>query len=67
MRNELLNQYSIEIGGGLGDLAGKVWRVGLMGTACNKRNVLAFLGALYSILKASGANVKPDFLDKLAD
>jgi alanine-glyoxylate transaminase/serine-glyoxylate transaminase/serine-pyruvate transaminase len=66
VRRELLNQYSIEIGGGLGDLAGKVWRVGLMGTACNKRNVLAFLGALYSILKASGANVKPDFLDNLA-
>ena len=62
VRRALLNEYGIEIGGGLGDLAGKVWRVGLMGTACNKRNATTFLAALYAVLKKAGAPVKPNFL-----
>ena len=66
VRSELLNEYQIEIGGGLGDLAGKVWRVGLMGSACNKRNVTTFLAALYAVLKKSGVAVKSDFLDQTA-
>jgi alanine-glyoxylate transaminase/serine-glyoxylate transaminase/serine-pyruvate transaminase len=50
VRSRLLNEYQLEIGAGLGDLAGKVWRIGLMGHACNQRNVLFCLGALDAIL-----------------
>ena len=57
VRTALLKDYGIEIGGGLGNLAGKIWRVGLMGTSCTKRNVVLFLGAMYSILKGMGADV----------
>ncbi len=50
VRGRLLNEYQLEIGAGLGDLAGKVWRIGLMGHACNQRNVLFCLGALDAVL-----------------
>ncbi len=50
VRNALLQQYSLEIGAGLGALAGKVWRIGLMGFACNQKNVLFCLGALDAVL-----------------
>lgn len=46
VRGQLLNEFGIEIGGGLGSMAGKVWRVGLMGEASSRRNVLMFLAAL---------------------
>jgi alanine-glyoxylate transaminase/serine-glyoxylate transaminase/serine-pyruvate transaminase len=59
VRKTLLNDFSIEIGGGLGDLAGKIWRVGLMGHSCTRKNVVLFLAALESILKAQGVKVKP--------
>ena len=58
VRKMLLNDFGVEIGGGLGDLAGKVWRVGLMGHVCCKRNVFLFLSALESILKSQGVKVK---------
>ncbi|RPI70948.1 MAG: alanine--glyoxylate aminotransferase family protein, partial [Desulfobacteraceae bacterium] len=58
VRKTLLNDFSIEIGGGLGDLAGKIWRVGLMGHSCTRKNVVLFLAALESILRAQGVNVK---------
>ncbi|RTE67768.1 alanine--glyoxylate aminotransferase family protein [Amphritea opalescens] len=57
VRNRLLDDYSLEIGAGLGALAGKVWRIGLMGTACNKKNVLLCLNALENTLSAMGANI----------
>lgn len=57
VRNKLLQDYNLEIGGGLGALAGKAWRIGLMGYASNKTNVLLFLGALESILSGMGANI----------
>lgn len=57
VRSQLLADYGIEIGGGLGDLKGKVWRVGLMGHSCRQKNVLAFLAALETILKAQGVKV----------
>ncbi len=63
VRSTLLKDYNIEIGAGLGGLAGKVWRIGLMGTTCNRRNVVLFLGALYTVLKAMGAKVKPGALE----
>jgi len=50
VRKRLLSEYNIEIGGGLGDLKGKVWRVGLMGCSSSPANVRIFLGALKTIL-----------------
>jgi alanine-glyoxylate transaminase / serine-glyoxylate transaminase / serine-pyruvate transaminase len=47
---QLLNEYNIEIGGGLGELAGKVWRVGLMGFNSRPENVDRFLEALRQVL-----------------
>lgn len=52
VRQRLLAEYGIEIGGGLGGLAGKIWRVGLMGTSCSRRNVALFLAALESVLRS---------------
>ena len=59
VRKTLLNDFSLEIGGGLGKFAGKAWRVGLMGHSSSRKNVVLFLSALTSILKAQGVNVKP--------
>ena len=53
-RQELLSKYHLEIGGGLGDLAGKVWRVGLMGETSKPQNVLYFLHALEKCLTSQG-------------
>jgi alanine-glyoxylate transaminase/serine-glyoxylate transaminase/serine-pyruvate transaminase len=50
VRSALLNQYSIEIGAGLGPLAGKIWRIGLMGQSSTQRNVIYFLNSLEEIL-----------------
>ncbi len=50
VRGRLLNDFGIEIGGGLGAMAGKVWRVGLMGETSTPRNVLVFLAALEGCL-----------------
>ena len=50
VRAELLNRYSIEIGGGLGDLAGVCWRIGCMGHSARTRNVTMLLGALDKLL-----------------
>ncbi|MEZ5448611.1 MAG: hypothetical protein R3E89_06260 [Thiolinea sp.] len=58
VRNRLLNEYSLEIGAGLGALAGKVWRIGLMGHACNQKNVYTCLGALDSILSSMQAPIE---------
>lgn len=63
VRKALLNDFGIEIGGGLGDLAGKIWRVGLMGHTSRRRNVFLFLSALETILKAQGVNVQPGALE----
>lgn len=50
VRRRLLDHYSIEIGGGLGELAGKVWRVGLMGESARRDNVHALLTSLGELL-----------------
>jgi len=55
VRKRLLSEYGIEIGGGLGAGKGKVWRIGLMGHSCCKRNVMLLLSALQEILGADGA------------
>ncbi|MFB3925622.1 MAG: alanine--glyoxylate aminotransferase family protein [Syntrophales bacterium] len=49
-RRCLLNEFRIEIGGGLGPLAGKIWRIGLMGHTAREENVARFLAALRKIL-----------------
>ena len=46
----LLTEYNIEIAGGLGELAGKVWRVGLMGFNSRPENVMLLLAALKDVL-----------------
>ncbi|CAA6821007.1 MAG: Serine--pyruvate aminotransferase (EC / L-alanine:glyoxylate aminotransferase (EC [uncultured Thiotrichaceae bacterium] len=55
VRTELLNSYNLEIGAGLGPMAGKIWRVGLMGFASNETNVLNCLGAMDAVLSDMGA------------
>jgi alanine-glyoxylate transaminase/serine-glyoxylate transaminase/serine-pyruvate transaminase len=61
VRSRLLQEFSIEIGAGLGDLAGKVWRIGLMGHGCNARNVLLCIAALEAVLGQEGAPVQQGF------
>jgi alanine-glyoxylate transaminase/serine-glyoxylate transaminase/serine-pyruvate transaminase len=57
VRSRLLNQYNLEIGAGLGALAGKVWRIGLMGYSSRTENNLLCVGALESVLGEMGANI----------
>jgi len=49
-RTRLLNEFNLEIGAGLGELAGKVWRIGLMGYSSNARNIIFCLGAFEAVL-----------------
>ena len=58
VRGRLLQEYGIEIGGGLGKLKGKIWRIGLMGYNSTKKTVLMFLGALEAVLRAEGYPVR---------
>jgi alanine-glyoxylate transaminase/serine-glyoxylate transaminase/serine-pyruvate transaminase len=58
VRARLLEEFNIEIGAGLGALAGKVWRIGLMGHSSNARNVLLCLGALEAVLGDLGAPIR---------
>jgi alanine-glyoxylate transaminase/serine-glyoxylate transaminase/serine-pyruvate transaminase len=53
VRGRLLSEYSIEIAGGLGDLKGRIWRIGLMGHSSREENVLLLLAALRRILHGS--------------
>lgn len=59
VRRTLLYEYGIEIGGGLGKFAGKVWRIGLMGESSKEAYVLALLSALESVLPRHGYSVVP--------
>jgi len=49
-RRTLLDQYNIEVGAGLGEFAGKVWRIGLMGCSCTENHVNMLLAALRRIM-----------------
>ena len=51
IRSQLLNEYNIEIGAGLGEFAGKVWRIGLMGESSTVNHVNIVLSALKQIMK----------------
>ncbi len=59
VRTALLNDYGLEIGAGLGALAGKVWRIGLMGFSSNSTNVNLCLSALGNVLSAMGLDCSP--------
>ena len=58
VRSHLLADYGLEIGAGLGEMAGKVWRIGLMGHASNARNVLVCLAALEDVLTTLKAPIQ---------
>jgi len=57
VRTILLREFDLEIGAGLGALAGKTWRIGLMGFASSERNVLYCLAALEAALSREGAAI----------
>lgn len=57
VRNRLLEEHGIEIGAGLGVLAGKIWRIGLMGYSSRSDNIVRCLAALGSVLAAEGLPV----------
>jgi alanine-glyoxylate transaminase/serine-glyoxylate transaminase/serine-pyruvate transaminase len=59
IRGRLLNEFDIEIGGGLGTLKGRVWRVGLMGYTSREENLLTFLYSLEKLLSEDGYKVAP--------
>ncbi len=57
VRSRLLNEFNLEIGAGLGTLAGKVWRIGLMGHSSRKENIVLCLSALEAVLGDMGADI----------
>jgi alanine-glyoxylate transaminase/serine-glyoxylate transaminase/serine-pyruvate transaminase len=59
IRKQLLEEFGIEIGGGLGEFKGKAWRIGLMGYSSRPNNVLLCLAALEKCLLAQGAKITP--------
>lgn len=58
VRKTLLTEFNLEIGAGLGPLAGKIWRIGIMGYSCKPENVMLCLSALGSVLSDMGLPVK---------
>ena len=54
VRKDLMSEYAIEIGSGLGELKGKILRVGLMGSGSNKENMVFFLAAFGNVLRKQG-------------
>jgi alanine-glyoxylate transaminase / serine-glyoxylate transaminase / serine-pyruvate transaminase len=54
VRSYLLETYNLEIGGGLGGLKGKVWRIGLMGYSSSAENILFFVSAVSQALALQG-------------
>ncbi|MEA4884504.1 MAG: alanine--glyoxylate aminotransferase family protein [Clostridia bacterium] len=57
VRKELLLEYGIEIGGGLGELKGRIWRIGLMGESCTLANATLVIAAIGQILHRRGCKV----------
>lgn len=67
VRADMLDKHGIEIGAGLGDLAGKIFRIGLMGTSSTPANVKACLTALESVLADQGRKVEAGASVKAAE
>lgn len=59
VRNQLLNEFNIEIAGGFGPVKGKIWRIGQMGYCSQKNFVLLFLAAFEKVLLDQGFAVPP--------
>jgi len=59
VRRRLLAEHGIEIGGGLGPLRGRTWRIGLMGESSRRTHVLTLLSALGDVLDSEGFRVEP--------
>ncbi len=59
IRGSLLEEFGIEIGGGLGEGKGKIWRIGLMGYGAKRRHVILVLSALESLLLRNGFKAEP--------
>jgi alanine-glyoxylate transaminase/serine-glyoxylate transaminase/serine-pyruvate transaminase len=57
VRNQLLDEFSIEIAGGIGPTKGQIWRIGLMGYSSQKQNVLLLLATLEKVLLDQGHRV----------
>jgi alanine-glyoxylate transaminase/serine-glyoxylate transaminase/serine-pyruvate transaminase len=57
VRQQILDEYAIEIGRGLGEFRGNKWRIGLMGESCQPQNVLAVLAAFERVLPHHGFEV----------
>ena len=66
VRKALLTDFGIEIGGGLGNLQGKIWRVGLMGHSSSRKNVFLFLSVLETVLNAEGVKTKAGALEAVS-
>lgn len=58
VRKQLLEKYGIEIGGGLGELKGRIWRIGLMGYNARQTNVTLLLSALEDVLSSQGFSLE---------
>jgi alanine-glyoxylate transaminase/serine-glyoxylate transaminase/serine-pyruvate transaminase len=67
VRADMLDKHGIEIGAGLGDLAGRIFRIGLMGTSSTASNVTACLAALEQVLAAQGQKVEAGAAVKAAE
>lgn len=67
LRRRLLTEYNLEIGAGLGALAGKAWRIGLMGHTSQEQNVLLCLRALDALLAERGVNRQPGAAEAAAN
>lgn len=59
VRQRLLNEFDIEIGGGLGSLKGRIWRIGLMGYSSTEENVALILSTLEKVLAAEDYPIEP--------
>ena len=57
IRTALLNEFDIEIGAGLGELAGKVWRIGLMGETAQPNSIRRLIAALETVLAHQGCEI----------
>ncbi len=58
VRSTLLNEFNLEIGAGLGPLAGKIWRIGLMGYSSRPESVMLCLSALADVLARMGLPIR---------
>ena len=56
-RSELLTKFNIEVGGGLGAFAGKIWRIGIMGESCTMKHVDILIDAIKKLRKSEGTKM----------